>query len=323
MKDIKRWIFVVVSALFFLTMGACGLFVETIPEGKIPSPTPNDHFVKIGDVRFHYVEYPGGGENVFLLHGFASSTYTWEKVAPALNNQGYHVWALDMKGFGWSDKPKGGDYNPVTLMEEVNKWMDLMGLEHVVFVGNSLGGSIAVLMALEHPEKVGRMVLVDAAAYPGSKPLMIRMAHLPLSTTFLKLTFGRWMIKWNMRQVFFHKEWITKKQIDAYYDRLCTKNALDAQASLARTLDFDVFADVVKRIPELNVKTLILWGQEDKWIPLENGYRFRKEISNSTLVVIPECGHIPQEEHPEVVSKVLLDFIGGRPIEDTPGPLNL
>jgi len=122
---------------------SCGLFVKELPNGKVPQPDFYDHFVEINGIKYHYTEYPGSGQSVFLLHGFASSTYTWEKTAPLLQAEGYHVWALDMKGFGWSDKPEDSDYTPRQLREEVNAWMDAMGLEKVVFVGNSLGGEIA------------------------------------------------------------------------------------------------------------------------------------------------------------------------------------
>jgi hypothetical protein len=85
---------------------SCGLFVQDLPNGQVPHPDIHDHFVTINDVKYHYTEYPGPGQDIFLLHGFASSSYTWEKIALILQARGYHVWALDVKGFGWSDKPE-------------------------------------------------------------------------------------------------------------------------------------------------------------------------------------------------------------------------
>jgi len=285
-------------------------------------PTPMDHFIKVGDVNFHYREYPGKGEDVFLLHGFASSTYTWEGVAPCLQKRGYHVWALDMKGFGWSDKPEGAKYDPITLMEEVNQWMDVMGIEDVTFVGNSLGGAIAVVMATEHPERIGRMILIDAASYTQTeRPLIVRMAGLPFSRGFAKLFFGRWAIKWNMEKVFYHPDRVTEEKVDAYYKRMCTHGALDAQTSVAMSLDFGIFEKYTRRIPEIKAKTLIIWGREDKWIPLKNGLRFRKEIADSTIVVIPECGHIPQEEYPEKTAGLIADFMQNKPVDDSGIPV--
>ncbi len=315
MRNILR---LVLLGTLCLVLGGCGLFIKHIPQGRIISPTPRDHFIKVGAVNFHYQEYPGKGENVFLLHGFASSTYTWEGVAPYLQKQGFHVWALDMKGFGWSDKPEDAKYDPVTLMEEVNRWMDVVGLDNVTFVGNSLGGAIAVLMAIEHPERIGRMVLIDAASYNQAEmPFVVRMAGMPFSRGLAKLFFGRWAIKWNMKKVFYHADRVTEEKVDAYYKRMCTHGALDAQISVARSLDFSIFEKYTGRIPEIKVKTLIIWGREDKWIPLKNGFRFRKEIADSIITVIPECGHIPQEEYPEKIAGLIADFMQNKPIEDS------
>ncbi len=301
------------SALFLvLTVSGCGLFIKTIPKGEIIGKAPEDKYIMIDGVNYHYTEYPGTGRNVFLLHGFASSTYTWEKVIPYLTKQGYHVWALDMKGAGWSDKPKDAKYDTVTLMQEVNKWMNVMGLKDVVFVGNSLGGAIAVLMALEHPDKTGQIVLIDSAGYPIKKPFIIRIAKMPLAGEITKLIFGRWMVRWNLKEVYFNDDLIPEETIDAYYNRMRTENVLDAKIALARSIDFDAFTPYIKRIPEIKNRTLIIWGENDEWIPLESGYNFKKNLSNSKLVILPECGHIPQEEKPEQTAKTMIDFIEKR-----------
>lgn len=182
----KRRYFITGILLCQLLFG-CGLFMEKIPEWQVVGAGPDDHFVTVGDIRYHYKEYPAAGKNLLLIHGFASSTYTWEKVAPQLQRLGYHVWALDMKGFGWSDKPKGAAYDPLTLMEEVSQWMDAVGLADVVFVGNSLGGGIAALMAIVHPYKVESLILIDAAAYNTKFPLIMKMARMPLAADVMKL----------------------------------------------------------------------------------------------------------------------------------------
>lgn len=298
-----------------LAVAGCGLFIEEIPSGRILCPTAKDHYIRIGDINYHYLEYPAGGEDIVFLHGFASSTYTWEEVAACLQKAGYHVWALDMKGFGWSDKPEEGRYDPVTLMGEVNRWMEDMGLEQATIVGNSLGGGIAVLMTLEHPERVGRLVLIDAAGYPIEKPLIVRMAQIPLSRFFAKLFFARWAVRWNLEEVFYHSDRVTEERIDAYYARMRTSGSLDAQIAVARALNGTVFEKYTRRIPEIGVRTLIIWGKEDQWIPLESGYRFRVEIVSSTLVVIPECGHLPQEEHPLLTARLIGGFIEGESME--------
>ena len=283
--------------------------VETLPNGKVPQPDRYDHFVTIHGVGYHYTEYPAQGQDVVLLHGFASSTYTWEKVAPMLQANGYHVWALDMKGFGWSDKPEDADYSPEQLLSEVNAWMDEMGLKKVVFVGNSLGGGIAWKMALVHPDKVKQLVLVDAAGFMHQMPGPVRLAGLPGASSIAGMFFGRWAIQDILKQVYFDPALIRTEQIDAYYDRLRTENALGALTSLARSLSTLPSEQYASSIAEIRVDTLIIWGRDDPWIPQEDAFKFKEAIPKARLEVIPFCGHIPQEENPEETARLIMEFV--------------
>jgi pimeloyl-ACP methyl ester carboxylesterase len=310
------------AVLLVLWLGCftgCGLFNPNLPSGTVPQPKGHDKFITVQNIRYHYIEYPGSGQPVVLLHGFASSTYTWEAVAPILNGQGYHVYALDMKGFGWSDKPVDSRYDVVSLMEDVNHWMEALDLSGTVFVGNSLGGAIAVLLSGQYPQRIDKLVLINAGGYPMEPPAVIKMAHWPMAGLWAKMFFGRWMVKRNLKETLYDPDKVTRQRIDAYYDRMCTKNALATQIKTARAIDFRKDNPVAAAARGNTTETLIIWGEEDQWIPLEIGYRFRKEMLITTLHVIPECGHIPQEEKPGETARLILDFIKGRQIDDA-GP---
>ena len=308
MKNMRIHLLLLLCLTVLATV-SCGLFVQDLPNGQVPHPDIHDHFVTINEVKYHYTEYPGPGQDVFLLHGFASSTYTWEKVAPILQARGYHVWALDMKGFGWSDKPENADYSPWQLMKEVNAWMDKVGIEGVVFVGNSLGGAIAWNMALVHPDKVKKLVLIDAGGFMQEMPFPVRLAGLPGASAVARLFLGRWIIQDMLKQVYFAPASITAEQIDAYYNRLRTENALGALAALGRSVSTISSEEYAVRIPEIQVDTLIIWGRDDAWIPLQDGFKFKEALPNATLEIIPFCGHIPQEEKPEETARLIIDFL--------------
>ncbi|MDD5224811.1 MAG: alpha/beta hydrolase [bacterium] len=310
--NLGKIIRIIIMLVFFSGLAGCGLFIKTIPPGQIPAPTPFDHFVKVGGVNYHYLEYPGSGPTVVLLHGFGSSTYTWEGVIPYLKQKGFHLYAFDMKGFGWSDKPKGADYSPFTLLKEVNALMEALGLKKVIFIGNSLGGGIGTLMALEHPDKIERLVLVDAGGYPMELPSIINLARVPLAAETLKLFFGRWVIRWNISEVMYADELMTGRQVDAYFDRLRSEGAIDAMIKLARAIDFNAFEPYIARNQEIKIPVLIIWGEEDKWVPLSIGYQFRQDIPGSKLVIIPKCGHIAQEEYPKLTAEYIIGFIEGK-----------
>lgn len=301
----------VVLCLLPSVLSGCGLFIQKLPSGQVPRPAPENRFVTIDGVRFHYESHPGEGQAIVLLHGFGSSTYTWQDVIPELRRAGHRVLALDMKGFGWSDKPLGADYSPRVLMEEVNLWMAKKGLEGVVFVGNSLGGAIGLMLAMDHPERMSRLVLINSGGYPIKKPLIIQIGALPLVRDVAELFFGRWMIRANMNRVFFDPSRVTPQRVTAYFDRMRTTGALEAQMALSSALD-EQSGGYMERIPQISIPTLILWGENDRWIPLANGRRFHREIHGSQLVVIPRCGHVPQEETPKIVARSITAFAADR-----------
>lgn len=303
-------------AFCLLNASGCGFFNQSLPSGQMPEPASYDHFVEIEGNRFHYIEFPGEGPHVVMQHGFASSSYTWEKVGRTLNEQGYHVWALDLRGFGWSDKPLDGQYDVLSLTKDVQQWMAAMGLSQTIFVGNSLGGAIAVLLSDIDPDRIQKMVLIDAGGYPMDRPMVITLARLPLAVWGAKLTFGRWYIRHNIKEVLYDDTKVTEGQVAAYYDRMCTKNALATQIKVARSVDFNDPNPIMSAAKDNPIPTLIIWGEEDRWIPLQVGYRFRQDMANATLSILPQCGHIPQEEKPGETAQLILDFIEGRPIEN-------
>jgi pimeloyl-ACP methyl ester carboxylesterase len=303
-----------------ISISGCGLFVKNIPKGEIPNRTAADQFINIDGVNIHYKEYPADGPDVFMLHGLPSSMYTWEKVAPILQKNGYHVWLMDMKGFGWSDKPKKSNYDIETFANEVNTFMEAKGLKNLYFVGNSFGGGVATLMAFMHPDKMSKLALVDAAGYPQKLPTVIKLGRIPGAGEMMKLMYGKWMIRWNINEVMYDKKKITDEQITAYYDRIRSEGAMDALMVIVRGIDFDKYGKYINRVPEIKIPTLIVWGDTDRWVPIESGYKLKRNINDSIFVEISKCGHMPQEELPDETAKLLMDFFQDKPIVETAVP---
>ncbi len=299
---------------------------KSMLDGQMAEKTPYDKFIGIGGVNYHYREYPAPSKkkarHVVMLHGFASSTYTWEKIDRRLNEEGYHVWSLDMKGFGWSEKPRKSPYDTLTLLEEVAAWFEAMKIKDAVVVGNSYGGGIAVLLAFNYPSLVERVVPIDAGAFRMKLPLIMKLMKAPLSNEIGKLFYGKWVTRLILGEVYYNKKLLTDEQIEAYHQRMSTANAIDTQVFLVKAIDFEVNHRYTDRLAEVKQKALILWGQNDKWIPLEIGYRFHEALPHSRMVVIPRCGHIPQEEKPEAVYRLISDFIRDRDVyKSLPGEL--
>ena len=302
---------------------ACSAMLPRHDAADIMQAGPQDKFVRVktcvSDVNIHYREYTPRGKNVVLIHGFASSTYSWDEMAEELRKsaapgEALHIWALDLKGFGWSDKPRGSKYDTLTLSNVVYAWMNAVGIDRATLVGNSLGGAIALVLAIDHPEKVDSLVLVDSGGYQASdRPGKFALSPLTLASGWLN--FNRSFVKKGLDSAFYDQNKVTEHRVEEYYKRLTTRGCLDAQLDLVKTLDPEIAWTYTGRLGGIRSKTLVIWGRDDRWIPLNHGCCFKSAIPNATLRIIPQCGHMPQEEQPAIVAGLLRDFLRGAPPE--------
>jgi pimeloyl-ACP methyl ester carboxylesterase len=262
-------------------------------------------FVDVGGVRVRYVR-KGSGPAVVLIHGFASSIFTWKDVLPALA-QGHDVVAIDLPGFGGSDIPRplvGTTYPSVALAV-----MDRLGIGRAALVGNSLGGSVAVGMAAERPERVTALVLIDSAGFnfdAGDRPPLLRLIAAPgVGSALEKVPVRRRLVAAGLEQVFFDDTLVTAERIDEYAVPMSRPGAARAAAELLAG-ESPPFRDVVGRV---RAPALVIWGRNDTWIPVAHAQRFTEAIPGSTAVILDSCGHLPQEEKPAEVSALILRFL--------------
>ena len=264
MNRLRKTVQLILCLCIAFLFSAC---IKHLEPGIILYPTPHDNFARIDtDVhgtQIHYREYPGAGGNVVLIHGFASSTYTWEDMVTELQHTyknngkpGPHIWAVDMKGFGWSDKPADAKYDPFALAVDVYAWMNTVGIDNATVVGNSLGGSIAWIMALDHPEKVGHLVLIDAGGYPIDGHNYTAFAQASFLQIGAQLLFNRQIIKMVLHKAFYDGSKVTDSRVDAYFNRLRTKGGIDSQVLMIKTFDPEQARSYVKRIPDIKQEWL-------------------------------------------------------------------
>ncbi len=266
-------------------------------------------FETLEGVRVRYVER-GSGPSLVLLHGFASSIYTWKDVLPALSRE-RRVVALDFPGFGQSDQP--ADLSFDLFPRVVLGLMDRLGIHRATLVGNSMGGAVAVVIAARRPERVERLVLIDAAGYntdPGERPWILRLvSSRPASGVLDRLPLRGALVRLGLQQVFFDDSRVTPERVDEYLAPLLRPGTTAAIRSLmsSRSVRPSLVAELA---PEVKVKALILWGREDRWIPVAHADRFAAALAGSRKIVIGACGHLPQEERPDEVIRLLGDFLG-------------
>jgi pimeloyl-ACP methyl ester carboxylesterase len=263
-------------------------------------------FETVDGVRLRYVR-AGAGPAVVLFHGLASSIVTWRDVMPALARD-HDVVAVDLPGFGGSEVRVG--LPPSAYPGLVAGLMDRLGLARASLVGNSLGGGVAVVMAARHPERVDRLVLIDSVGYnlaSADRPWLLRVAgRAPMARLVEALPLRRPLVTLALRQAFHDDRLVTRERIDEYVAPLLRPGAVAAAQALLASGDDLGLPGLVARV---RVPTLVVWGSEDAWVPVEHAERFLADIPGSRKAVIEGCGHLPQEERPHEVRRLLEEFL--------------
>ncbi len=323
MKKLGKIILIVLAVLLALVL--IGPLVAPVPalEGVVPVEQladPDSQFIDIDGVTVHYKEMGEGETTLLLLHGFAASTYSWREVMAPLAEE-YRVVAFDRPAFGLTERPMPGDFpngvNPYTPEAQTDLTiglMDALGIEQAVLVGNSAGGTIATYTALRYPERVQALALVDAAIYAGGgSPGWAR----PLLTTPQARRIGPLLVRnirdWGYQfgQSAWHDPSRFTDEIWANYSKpLQAENwdrALWELTQASRPLGLE------QRLEELGVPVLVITGDDDRIVPTEQSIRLAGEIPGAELVVIPNCGHVPQEECPVEFLAAVESFLARLP----------
>lgn len=257
--------------------------------------TPPSRFLDVDGLRIHYRDQ-GQGPALVLLHGSNASLFTWEGWVRELSAH-HRVITLDLPGHGLTGPDAKGRYTWTGMAEVVEAFRARLGLERFHLAGNSMGGAVAWHYALLHPERVERLVLVDAAGYPRDEPspLVFRLMRTPVLGELLSRVTPRWVIDRNVRVVYGDPSKVTEEGVEQYHALLLREgNRRATRERLRATVDDGLW----RRLGEVRAPTLILWGAKDVWILPRYGERFDQDIPDSTQVVYPELGHVPMEEDP-------------------------
>ncbi len=268
---------------------------------------PPSRFVRVDGMDVHYRD-EGRGPALLLVHGTASSLHTWDGWARELASS-FRVVRLDLPGFGLTGPHPARDYRIETYVATVLHFLDALGIERASVAGSSLGGRIAWQLALAHPGRVERLVLVDELARePDPPPRVIRLARLPLAGVVFDTFTPRWLVAHNLHEVYGDPRRVTPALVDRYETLLLRQGNRQAFVDRARTIDDDSIAD---RLGELRVPVLVEWGEEDRWIPLALGRDLARRIPGAVLRVYPGAGHVPMEEIPEPTAADARAFLLG------------
>jgi len=308
----KSLLLLLAAALFFAVAGVVLTWAPDRPVDALKArwAPPPSQFIAVQGMQVHLRdEGPRDDpEPLVLLHGTSASLHTWEGWAAALRGQ-RRVIRFDLPGFALTGPQPQDDYSIDAYVRFVAAVLDQLGVrQRVVLAGNSLGGQIAWSFAAAQPQRVARLVLVDAVGYPfesASVPIGFRIARLPLLAPLMQHTLPRGLVERSVRSVYGDPAKVTPELVDLYYDmalREGNRRALGLRMGQRLAVQ-------PERIATLRLPTLILWGGRDRLIPPDNARRFARDIAGSRLVLFDELGHVPQEEDPARTVAALQAFL--------------
>ncbi len=271
-------------------------------------------FVTVDDVRLHYLDggaMTGDRPPVLLLHGFGSSTYSWRHTMSAIASH-ERVLALDLPGHGYSQRVTTSTYSLRRSADLVAGFLAALGIDRAVVVGNSMGGAVALQLAISHPQQVARLVVVDtviSSADTRRPPaaLMRVLTAGPLGRAFVYYTFGNpAFARRGLQASYADPARLSDVSFNSYRAPLRVRGTAQGLVAMTTSPPDD---DLAEGIPSITAPTLIIWGDGDRLIPLSTGERLHGLIPGSQWTVLPGCGHLPQEECPALFNAALTAFL--------------
>ena len=245
----------------------------------------------------------GAGPPLVLLHGFGASRFTFRLWVDELART-HTVHLVDLFGHGSAPLPRDERYGPVEQAEAVTRWLRAADLRHTVLVGHSLGGGVALLVALNliqsgEIDRVAAIVSVAGPAYLQAMPTYIGLSRIPaLGRIVLRLTGVERVVRHVLEHVVFDRDSVTDALVSGYADPFRRPAGRRALIQTAKQIVPPGLDELVTRLPSLDLPVLLLWGRHDPVIPLWVGERLENELPDARLVVLERCGHLAPEEAP-------------------------
>jgi len=302
LKRILQLILVIILIMF-----VCFLFLRKsdIPIEELTKKYTNNasKFIEINGMEAHY-RIEGNGPHVVLLHGTAASLHTWESWVDVLQDS-FTVLTVDIPGFGLTGPDPNHDYTTTAYNNFINELTKTLSIENFHLGGNSLGGYISWNYALDHPNRVDKLILIDASGFPHESPSIFKLMRNPVLAPIIKRIGVRSLIESNLKEVYYDDSKVTEQLIDRYY--AMSLRAGNRDALIARVKRQDI--NRVDQLYQLKEPTLLMWGEADLWVPFEDAMKFDKAIPNSKIISYEDAGHVPMEEKALESAQDAMDFL--------------
>lgn len=316
MKRILRIIIGIILVFSFVLL--IGPFLIPVPPLERTRPinelVDNDsQFVNINGLDVHYKATLQGDPVFILLHGFGASLYSWHKVMEPFSQLGTVI-AYDRVAFGLTERPISwtgqNPYGSEAQVQQLIGMMDHFGIQKAILIGNSAGGTIAMLTALKYPERVSALILVNPAVYAGGgSPIWMRLIQKTPQMQHLGPLVVRSIREWGLdmlKQAWHDPSRITPEDLAAYQEPLMMDDWDKALWNLTLAKSDDELAG---RLSELILPILVITGDDDRIVPTDQSIRLEAELPNATLALIKDSGHVPHEEDPQAFMQAVIEFL--------------
>ena len=272
----------------------------------------------------HTIRYTvqGQGKPVLLIHGFGASIGHWQKNIPVLAENGYRVFAIDLLGFGGSDKP-ALDYTLELWQEQLAAFWQAHINEPTIFVGNSIGGLLSLMMLADHPDLCAGGILLNCAGGLNHRPNELNLPLRLVMGGFTKLVSSPWLgefifnrirqksrIRQTLYQVYCDREAVTEQLVEMLYQPSAYSGA---QKVFASVLTAPAGPHPASLLPKIQQPLLVLWGENDPWTPIAGSTLYQEKAKSddkTEFYPISQAGHCPHDEKPEMVNSLMLDWLG-------------
>lgn len=276
---------------------------------------PVDQYIKIKGINTRFWSMGDEGASVILIHGIGCYIEMWENNIEALSHN-HRVYAIDLAGFGRSDKPTA-QYSFPFLTHFVLDFMDMLNIKRASLVGNSMGGGISLQIAIQFPDIVDKLILVDSAGLGKDVSIVLRLASIPLIGELLTRPSRKGTYRF-MKECVYDPSILTNDVIELGYRITSLPNAQKAFLKTLRSscefggMNKMVLGTFLEHLHKITAPTLVVWGQQDKIIPVDLAHVAEKRIPNAKLHIFDPCGHFPQIERSEEFNNLVLDFLKGK-----------